>query len=137
MNKNKKWLQKQLNIPTTVFNFHFLKARYFVRKQSLKKYTLNYFDKITRFYQLHQATTLYAYKAFIVLELQVNTLLIRTKIIPFLFLARDLCYYMLVRVNDNIITNPYTVLGLYDTIAIPLYLYRLMYCRQYIIQVAP
>jgi hypothetical protein len=119
------------------FNCHFLKDLYLAKKQALKKYTLNYFDKITRFYQLQQSTTLYAYKAFIVLELQLNTLLLRTKLIPFLFLARDLCYYLLVRINEKIITNPYTVLGIYDTIAIPIYLYRLMYCRQYLVQAAP
>jgi hypothetical protein len=103
----------------------------------LKKYSLNYADKIVRFYKLQNSVVLYAYKTFLILELQINTLLVRTKLAPFLFLAHDLCYYLLVKINHKISKNPYQLVSLYDTISIPLSLYNIMYYSKNLAQAAP
>lgn len=133
-----KKIKKQTSlISTKPYHYNFLKIFHQQLLMPFKKKGINYLDKIIRFYKLHYNTTMYTYKAFLVMELQINTLLARTKLIPFLFLAQDLCYYNLVKVNNNIKKNPYTLVTLYNTLSIPVAFYNLMYCRQYLLQQAP
>jgi ribosomal protein S4 len=80
---------------------------------------------------------MYAHKAFILLEMQLNATLVRTKLVPYLFLVRDLCFYRLVQINTTVVNNPYQVVSLYDSVSIPVYLHNYMYYRQYRLQYYP
>jgi hypothetical protein len=98
---------------------------------------LNYSDKIIRFYRLQHQVVQYVYKAYLLIELQINAVLVRYKIVPFLFLTHDLCYYGLVSVNNKVRSNPYSLISIFDQISIPLAIYQLMYSRQYLLLKAP
>ena len=80
---------------------------------------------------------MYAHKAFVLLEMQLNVSLVRAKLVPYLFLVRDLCFYRLVYLNQQVAKNPYQVLSLYDSMSLPVYLHNYMYYRQYRIQYYP
>ena len=79
----------------------------------------------------------YTHKAFILLEMQINTILQRTRLVPYYFIAGDLCFYRIVIINNEIIKSPYTIVSLYDVITIPLGLYTKFYTRQFRLQKYP
>lgn len=79
----------------------------------------------------------YTHKVFMLLEMQLNSLLTRTKLIPYFYMAADLCFYSLVLVNKVQINDPYHVVSLYDGIQIPVFLYHYMFYRQYRVHVYP
>lgn len=79
----------------------------------------------------------YTHKVFLLLEMQLNSILTRTKIIPYFYMAADLCFYSLVVVNQQVIQDPYHVISLYDSLKIPVFLYHYMYYRQYRMQRYP
>lgn len=81
--------------------------------------------------------SLYAHKAFILLEMQLNASLVRMKLVPYLFLSHELCFYRIVRLNNEIINSPYHILSVYDTVSIPVALHNYMYYRQYRVQHYP
>lgn len=81
--------------------------------------------------------TMYAHKAFILLEMQLNATIVRAKLVPYLFMVRDLCFYRIVQLNLQVAKNPHQVVSLYDFISIPVYLHNYMYYRQYRIQYYP
>jgi len=59
------------------------------------------------------------------------------KLVPYLFLVNELCFYRIVRLNGVIINSPYHVLSLYDSVTIPVALYNYMYYRNYRVQQYP
>lgn len=79
----------------------------------------------------------YTHKVFLLLEMQLNAVLTRTKLIPYFYMASDLCFYSLVSVNHVKTNDPYYVISLYDSLQIPTFLYHYMYYRQYRTQVYP
>lgn len=103
----------------------------------MKKQPLTLYDKVFYYYTVQTPLTMYAHKAFILLEMQLNATLVRAKLVPYLFLVRDLCFYRLVQVNMSVAKNPYQVVSLYDSVSIPVYLHNYMYYRQYRIQYYP
>jgi hypothetical protein len=103
----------------------------------VKKQPLTLYDKVFYYYTLQTPLTMYAHKAFILLEMQLNATLVRAKLVPYLFLVRDLCFYRLVQINTQVAKNPYQVISLYDSVSIPVYLHNYMYYRQYRIQYYP
>jgi hypothetical protein len=64
------------------------------------------------------------------MELQLSVVLLRTQLVPFFFLVRDLCFYRLVFVNYAVRSNPHLILSLYDVIQLPLFFYHIMNYRQ-------
>jgi hypothetical protein len=81
--------------------------------------------------------SLYAHKAFVMLEMQLNASLVRMKLLPYLFLANELCFYRIIRLNGIAVSSPYHVLSLYDNVSIPVTLYNYMYYRNYRVQHYP
>lgn len=108
-----------------------------LEQKTFLKLPLKAYDKVFYYYKLQTPINMYAHKAFILLEMQLNASLIRAKLVPYLFMARDFCFYRLVKVNELIARNPHQVVGLYDTINVPIYLYNYMYYRQYRVQYYP
>lgn len=101
------------------------------------KQPLSVYDKVFYYYTLQTPLTMYAHKAFILLEMQLNATLVRAKLVPYLFMVRDLCFYRLVQINNSIVKNPHQVVSLYDSVSLPVYLHNYMYYRQYRIQYYP
>ena len=81
--------------------------------------------------------SLYAHKAFIILEMQLNASLVRMRLVPYLFLVNELCFYRIIRVNNTIINSPYYILSLYDNVTLPVALHNYMYYRNYRVQFYP
>lgn len=81
--------------------------------------------------------SLYAHKCFILLEMQLNASLVRMKLVPYLFLVNELCFYRIVRLNGVSVSSPYHILSLYDNVSIPVSLYNYMYYRNYRLQHYP
>lgn len=106
----------------------------YVKSANIKKQPLTVYDKVFYYYTLQTPLTMYAHKAFILLEMQLNATLVRAKLVPYLFLVRDLCFYRLVQLNTTVAKNPYQVVSLYDSVSVPVYLHNYMYYRQYRIQ---
>ena len=103
----------------------------------LHKVSLKLYDKVFFYYTLQTPLTMYAHKAFVLLEMQLNTSLVRAKLVPYLFMVRDLCFYRLVHLNQLVAKNPHQVVSLYDSLSLPVYLHNYMYYRQYRIQYYP
>jgi hypothetical protein len=81
--------------------------------------------------------SLYAHKAFVLLEMQLNASLVRMKLVPYLFLVNELCFYRIIHLNGAAVSSPYHVLSLYDNVSIPVVLYNYMYYRNYRVQHYP
>jgi hypothetical protein len=77
------------------------------------------FDKLFNYYEVKVARNMYAHKAFIALEMQLNSMLIKTRLAPYQHMTEDLCFYDLVRINGKSVRNSHHVLGLYDTLSVP------------------
>jgi len=114
-----------------------MQLKYTVVNVSNKKLPLTTYDKVFYYYTMQTPLTMYAHKAFILLEMQLNATLVRAKLVPYLFMVRDLCFYRLVQINAQIAKNPHQVVSLYDSVSIPVYLHNYMYYRQYRIQYYP
>jgi hypothetical protein len=76
------------------------------------------FDKLINYYEVQVPRTRYAHKAFIALEMQLNSMLIKTRLAPYQHMVEDLCFYELVRINDQPARNVHHVLGLYDSLSV-------------------
>lgn len=81
--------------------------------------------------------SLYAHKAFIIIEMQLNASLVRMRLVPYLFLVNELCFYRIIRVNNAMISSPYYILSLYDNVNLPVALHNYMYYRNYRVQFYP
>lgn len=64
------------------------------------------------------------------LELQVSAVAIRSKLIPFIFMVFELCFYRLLFVNEASVRNAFTILSIYEVIHIPVFLYRYFNYKQ-------
>ena len=106
-------------------------------RRQLQKLPLKAYDKVFYYYLLQMPLHMYAHKTFILLEMQLNIMLVRSKLAPYLFMVRDLCFYRLVQLNQTAVNNPYQILSLYDSLMVPIYLHNYMYYRQYRIQYYP
>src|SRR5690348_1699405 len=104
---------------------------YSLKKNTTLKQSLSIYDKVFYYYTLQTPLTMYAHKAFILLEMQLNATLVRAKLVPYLFMVRDLCFYRLVNINKAVAKNPHQVISLYDSVSLPVYLHNYMYYRQY------
>lgn len=111
--------------------------QFFNKVGSTRKQALSLYDKVFYYYTLQMPLTMYAHKAFILLEMQLNATLVRAKLVPYLFMVRDLCFYRLVHLNTSISKNPHQVVSIYDSVSLPIYLHNYMYYRQYRIQYYP
>lgn len=133
----------KVNHPT--FNVGVLEAasnnfalQHYAKKVKInEKRSLSLYDKVFYYYTLQTPLTMYAHKAFILLEMQLNATLVRTKLVPYLFMVKDLCFYRLVQINNQVVKNPHQVVSLYDAVSLPVYLHNYMYYRQYRIQYYP
>lgn len=95
----------------------------------VRKQKLSLREKMYSYYSNKVSLSFYTHKAFILLEMQLGTLLQRTRLIPFFFIARDLCFYRIVKVDNKITNSPYTIIILYNIVAIPVSLYTKLYYR--------
>ena len=101
------------------------------------KQRVNLQDKLFYYYNIKTSLSLFTRKTFILFEIQLNTILVKFKIIPFLHIAAELCYYRLVFINDNAISNSHHIVGLYDMIHIPYFIYQQFYYKQFQILLLP
>ena len=106
-------------------------------RQQLQKVPLKAYDKVFYYYLLQMPLNMYAHKTFLLLEMQLNIMLVRSKLAPYLFMVRDLCFYRLVQLNQVVAKDPYQILSLYDSLMIPTYLHNYMHYRHYRIQYYP
>ena len=90
----------------------------------IKKKKITFYEKIISFYLIRLGFSFFTQRAFILLEMQLNSFLARVKIIPYFFMARDLCFYRLVLVNQKFISNPYFIISLFDTVQLPFFIYN-------------
>ena len=98
---------------------------------------INAVDRLFSVFSLAKRVPMYTYKIFSTLEMQVNSLALRSRLIPFSFMASELCFYRLFYVNQKIITDPFYVLGVYDTIQIPFFLFRYFFYKNFGLQHLP
>ena len=87
------------------------------------------FDKVMKYYEVKIPRTLYAHKAFVALEMQLSTLRVKAKLVPYQHMAESLCFYELVRINGQPAKNLHHVLNLYDTVSIPATLHNYIHLR--------
>ena len=90
---------KQLNVLKTLTNWN--------------KTKVTTYDKLFYYYTIKTPMSLYAHKAFILLEMQLNASLVRMKLVPYLFLVNELCFYRIIRFVL------FTFFGIQDGIAQP------------------
>ena len=76
------------------------------------------FDKLINYYEVQVPRTRYAHKAFIALEMQLNSMLIKTRLAPYQHMVEDLCFYELVRINGQSARSVHHVLSLYDSLSV-------------------
>ncbi len=130
----------KLDSKSTFSKKYFLLDAYIQKRQ----YLINY-QKVSRkthtanfiFYKIQIKLPFYIHKIFIAIEIQLNSLLVRAKLVPYLFTAIQLCFYSLIFVNQKIINNPHYVTSLFDSIQLPLHLYNIFHYRDYQIQYLP
>ncbi len=113
------------------------KAYPFLFKAKIKKQLITFYEKIFFYFNVKVPTSYYTHKAFILLEMQVNTILQRTKLVPYYFIAIDLCFYRIVKVNTLCVKSPYFIISLYDVLSLPLSIYVKFYLRQSKLQIYP
>jgi len=111
--------------------YNFILNRYLIFTGAYYKYRLNLQDKLFYYYNIKTSISLFTHKAFILFETQLNTLLIKTKIIPYLHIAADLCYYRIVFINNETISNSHYIVGIYDLIQIPYFLHQQFFYKQF------
>jgi hypothetical protein len=128
-NNFKKFTNKILHSKYLKYNIFLYK--YFKKDNLIYKYRSNIQDKLFYYYNIKSNLSLFTHKTFILFEMQLSTLLIKTKIIPYLHIASDLCYYRLVFVNTTAISNSHYIVGLYDIIQIPYFLHQQFYYKQF------
>jgi hypothetical protein len=102
-----------------------------VNKNNIKTFSVvyykkqvNFFEKVSKFFLLKIKNSFFCHKMFILLELQLNSLLMRSKLVPYFFLISELCFYRLIYVNGSLIKTPYFITSLFDSIKIPLFFYK-------------
>jgi ribosomal protein S4 len=128
--KRRKKQQKKLNFKH--------KERTLLKPLSVwNKTKVTTYDKLFYYYTVKTPMSLYAHKCFILLEMQLNASLVRMKLVPYLFLVNELCFYRIVRLNGLVVSSPYHILSLYDNVSIPVSLYNYMYYRNYRVQHYP
>jgi len=66
------------------------------------------------------------YKLLIILELQLNVLLLRGKLVLTILIINHLIFYNCVTVNLRLVSNPFFVTKMLDIILVPQYLYNLI-----------
>jgi hypothetical protein len=121
------------------------KNNFFLEIYLQKRKYLNQYKKVSTtitnslfiFYQIQIKLPFYIHKIFIVIEIQLNSILLRTKLVPYLFTAIQLCFYSIIFVNKRIINNPHYVISIFDSIQLPLQLYNIFHHRDYQIQYLP
>jgi hypothetical protein len=65
------------------------------------------------------------YKLFILLEIQLNVLLLHSKILGTFSIINQLLFYNCIRINIHIQINPYYICKIYDIILLPTFIYKL------------
>src|ERR1700753_472971 len=107
------------------------------KKVILLKKKLNLYDKLFYYYSIQIKLPIFSHKAFIAIEIQLNAVLIRGKLVPYSFIVYNLCFYNLVQVNNTIINNPYYIIDLFDNIRLPLFLYNCFNYQYYEVNYLP
>ena len=87
------------------------------------------FDKLLSYYEVQVPRNLYAHKAFVALEMQLNSMLVKTRLVPYQHMTEDLCFYDLVKINGQSVRNTHHVLGLYDVLSVPAQFHNYIYSR--------
>lgn len=121
INKINNWTKQNLNFKIKKKKIAFTKA---FQQIKLQKYKLILREKIFYYYHNKISLSYYTHKAFIILEMQLGVILQRTRLIPYFFIARDLCFYRTVFVNYCVNNSPFTIIMLYDIVSIPVALYH-------------
>lgn len=88
------------------------------------KKKINIHEKIFYYYYVQYPFALYIHKVFILIEMQIFNFLVKVKIVPYIFLSKELCFYNLVFVNRRTIRDPYYIVGIYDTVMVPIEIYQ-------------
>lgn len=87
------------------------------------------FDKLFAYYRVSIPRAMYAHKAFVALEMQLSSMLLKTQLVPYQHMVEALCFYDLVRINGVPARNAHYVLSLYDSLSIPAQLHSYMNLR--------
>lgn len=104
--------------------------KFVASNQRLLKRKLNLPDKIFYFMTTSAYLSLEAYKLFSILEMQLSAVLLRAQLIPFFFIVPDLCFYRLVFLNGRVVSDPHSIISLFDVVQLPIFLYQLLNYRQ-------
>lgn len=62
-------------------------------------------------------------KLFILLELQLNVVLLQSKLLITPIIINQLIFYNCIRVNNKFLINPYYVCNIYDMVIVPQYIF--------------
>jgi len=97
-----------------------------VRKSAVKalevhndKKATTTFDKLFNYYEVQVPRNMYAHKAFVALEMQLNSMLVKARLAPYQHMTEDLCFYDLVRINGQSARSAHHILNLYDVLSVP------------------
>src|SRR5437868_4308943 len=116
--------------PRQIKNIHYLHSphsKYTYKKQYSythgifgKKYykiKINITDKLFAFIQLQTKASFFAYRAFIVIEIQLNIVVLKSKLVPYFFIVPYICFNNLIYVNNIPIRNPYFLIKPFDFVS--------------------
>jgi hypothetical protein len=102
-----------------------------------KKLRLSNYQKLFYYYNFKNHLHIFTHKAFLMFEMQLNALLVRTKLVPYFHVAAQLCYFQIVQVNYIYVRNFHYLINLYDHIQLPIFLFQQFYYKQYQIHLLP
>lgn len=93
------------------------------------KRNLNTQQKLFFFYAVKAKFPAYVHKLFLLLEMQLGSAITRAQLVPYLFMALDLCFYRLVFINNCAVSNIFSITSLFDSLSIPLFLFNYISLR--------
>jgi hypothetical protein len=94
-----------------------------VRYKKIYKIKINIVDKLFAFIKFQTKASFFAYRAFMVIEIQLNIVVLKSKLVPYFALVPYLCFNHLIEVNEQTISNPYFLIKPFDYISVPYDIY--------------
>ena len=106
-------------------------------RSKILRFKYNISDRLSILYTAMFKIPTHTYKIFSMLELQLCSLAVRGRLVPYTFMVYELCFYRIFFVNQKTISDSFYVLGLYDTLQIPVFLYRYFFYKHLGFQFLP
>lgn len=114
---------------SSIYSNIFKYKKFFFLTTPVKKKRISVYERLFFLYSIKLGLPIFVQRAFILLEMQLNSFLLRVKLVPYFFMVKDLCFYRLILVNNVAISDPFFIVSLFDIVQLPLFLYHYIQYR--------